>query len=626
MHSISFGDQSLIGRVRLDPRKQLALQVFLGVASVVFIILLLRIFVVQEESVRTARGRLAVGQVLANYFDAQLSDQLQQLARTAARLPQASPASAGSVLEDLRSRMDVSSYGVFLLDPNGQPIAADPPEIGIVGAQLVKRAEVAEALSQGRAAVSGIHQGPGGRGQFGLVVPARIAWVSEGAAPSSVGVLIDPSNARFTDIVAASRSISPLTTAEVVDQFAVVVTATQRERVILPGQFVDLYLAGLRTQEPAISNNVLIPGEAAGEGHLVVFVPLRRAPWGLALSGPESEMLAPIRKWDPPLVALGVATLIILVGLAWLTARSVIQPVRTLIAAAHQIARGDLTSEVPMAGGGDLMQLSSALNEMRRGLREAELARAEIDQLKDEFISSVSHELRTPLGYIKGYTTTLLRSDVGWDQASIQDFLHIIDESSDQLEELVDHLLDMSRITEGVLSVVPEPMRLGSLVLEVAQKAGMRSSTHAITTDVGTNFPLVLADRARIQQVLGNLVDNAMKYSPNGGRVLIGARHDDKVAIIRVEDEGIGIPDGHLEAVFDRFHRGADARVRTIRGVGLGLPICRGIVQAHGGRIWAEHALLGGTVVSFTLPLDTTDFSGFGDADINEGALTRPRV
>ena len=279
-----------------------------------------------------------------------------------------------------------------------------------------------------------------------------------------------------------------------------------------------------------------------------------------------------------------------------------------------------------MAGGGDLMQLSSALNEMRRGLRDAELARAEIDQLKDEFISSVSHELRTPLGYIKGYTTTLQRTDVGWDQASIQDVLHIIDESSDQLEELVDHSLDMSRITEGVLSVVPEPMRLDSLALEVAQKAGMRSSSHSIATEVAADFPLVFADRARIQQVLGNLVDNATKYSPGGGRVTISAWHSEHEATVRVEDEGIGIPEADLEAVFDRFHRGADSRVRTIRGVGLDLPICCGIVQAHGGRIWAEHALPGGTAVSFTVALDTTDFGGIENSDVDQSVLMRPRL
>ena len=122
----------------------------------------------------------------------------------------------------------------------------------------------------------------------------------------------------------------------------------------------------------------------------------------------------------------------------------------------------------------------------------------------------------------------------------------------------------------------------------------MRSSSHTLTTEVAPNLPLVLADRARIQQVLGNLGDNAMKYSPNGGRVTISARFSENEAIVSVQDEGIGIPEGQLEAVFDRFHRGADARVRTVRGVGLGLPICRGIIQAHGGgsgpnrRFWGE--------------------------------------
>src|SRR5438105_11934271 len=153
-------------------RAQLALQVAVGVASVVLLFSLLRVYIVQEEVDRVGRQREAVGQVLANYVDAQLSDQLQQLARASSRLPGTAPA---ALLEDLRSRLDTGAFGVFLLDAGGQPVAADPAPIGPVGADLVARPEVAEALGQGRAAVSAVHAGPGGRAQFGLVVPARLA-------------------------------------------------------------------------------------------------------------------------------------------------------------------------------------------------------------------------------------------------------------------------------------------------------------------------------------------------------------------------------------------------------------------------------------------------------------------
>jgi signal transduction histidine kinase len=578
-------------------RAQLALQVAVGVASVVLLFSLLRVYIVQEEVDRVGRQRQAVSQVLANYVDGQLSDQLQQLARASARLPTTGATGAAAVLEDLRSRVDTGSFGVFVLDATGQPVAADPGAIGPVGADLAARPEVAEALAQGRAAVSAVHAGPGGRAQYGLLVPARL---TAAGPPGAIGVVIDPTNRRLAELVEASLSIGGRTGAELVDQRGTVVAATERERVLLPGRVASLYLTRLQARQPGTA---IAPaaGQPDGEPYLVAFTPLKNAPWGLALSGPESEVLAPIQRYQIPLVGILAATLVVLVGLAVLTGRSVIGPVRELIGAAHRIAAGDLTSRVPRAGGGELAQLARALEEMRVGLRDAELARQEVDRLKDEFVSSVSHELRTPLGYIKGYATTLLRRDARWDQTTAREFLTIIDESSDQLEELVDHLLDMSRIAEGVLTVVPEPLDLRAVVGEVAQRAGSRSADHPIYVAIDSDLPPVLGDHGRVLQVLGNLIDNAIKYSPDGGPVTISAEVAGDEVVVAVRDRGMGIPEEMLSAVFDRFQRGRHPEVLKIRGVGLGLPICRGIVEAHGGSIWAERAPDAGSIVRFTL-------------------------
>lgn len=587
----------------LSLRAQLALQVAVGVASVVLLFLVLRAYIVQAELDRTARQRQAVGQVLANYVDAQLGDQLLQLARTAARLSQVGRPGAATLLEDLRSRVEAGAYGVFLLDASGAPIAADPPGIGAAGADLARRPEVVDLLAQGRSAVSGVHDGPGGRAQFGLVVPSRL--VADGP-PGAMGIIVDPTSRRLAELVEASLALGGRTAAEVVDQHGVVVAATARERALLPGRFVDMYMLQLRARE--VGTAIAPPSaDPAGERHLIVFTPLKNAPWGLALSGPEAEVLAPVRRFDPALVALALASLAILVGLAVLTARSVIGPVRSLIGAAGRIARGDLTSAVPNAGEGELRQLAGALEDMRLGLRQAEAGRAEVDRLKDELISSVSHELRTPLGYIKGYTTTLMRRDTSWEPETARGFLEIIDQSSDQMEELVDHLLDMSRFAEGVLAVSPEPCRLWPLAREVARRMAVRSAAHPIELLVPPELPTVLADSGRIQQVLSNLLDNAIKYSPGGGRITISAEQADGEIVVAVRDRGLGIPEEQLGAVFDRFHRGRDAEVMKIRGVGLGLPICRGIVEAHGGRIWAERAATRGTIMRFTLrtaPMD----------------------
>jgi two-component system sensor histidine kinase KdpD len=152
-----------------------------------------------------------------------------------------------------------------------------------------------------------------------------------------------------------------------------------------------------------------------------------------------------------------------------------------------------------------------------------------------------------------------------------------------------------------VLTVVPEPTELLPLVRELARRAGARSAEHPIQIWVPGDLPLVMADRGRVQQVLGNLIDNAVKYSPAGGKIAITAERADSLVRVSVRDQGIGIPVDQLTSVFDRFHRGRDPRISRVRGVGLGLPICRGIVEAHGGTIWAERAPERGTVVRFTL-------------------------
>lgn len=597
-------------RLRLDLRAQLALQVAIGLASVVILVLLLRAYLLQEEVDRAARGRLAVGQVLANYVDAKLGDQLQQLARGAARLQSAGAGGSATVVEDLRSRLDATVYGVYLLDGHGNVVAADPPAVGDVGRTIARRPDVADSLTQGRAVVSGVHAGPGGRAQVGVVVPVRLAWLATdsdpGRAQGAIGLAFDPTNPRFGELVESARSLGGDTTAEVVDQAGLVVASSQRERTLLPGRYPVLNREWARSREPGTAL-VLPMGEGTADRHLVAMLPLRLAAWALLLGGPESEVLAPLQRWDPPLVALALASLSVLIVLATLTARSVINPVRALIIAAHRIARGDFDSEVPRAGGGELRQLATTLDDMRQDLRSARDARDDVDRLKDEFVSSISHELRTPLGYIKGYTTTLLRTDADWDADTQREFLGIIDQSSDQLEELVDHLLDISRISEGRLAVEPEQLRIEVLADEVARRASGRVAGHAIEVAIPESLPMVLADRDRIGQVLGNLIDNAIKYSPDGGRITITAVASGEEVVVAVRDEGIGIPQELLATVFDRFQRGNHPRVRTIRGTGLGLPICRGIVEAHGGRIWAERAPDRGTIVRFTLPVAVSE-------------------
>ncbi len=237
-------------------------------------------------------------------------------------------------------------------------------------------------------------------------------------------------------------------------------------------------------------------------------------------------------------------------------------------------------------------------------------AEEELNRLKDEFLSTVSHELRTPLGYIKGYATTLLLPDAPQDEKTTRRCLEVIVEASDEIQELVGNLLDMSKIGAGVLSVEPRPVRLSSLARAAVERLRVRTRGHRLRVAVPAHLPLVAADAHRTEQVLYNLIDNAIKYSPDGGRISIAAVAKGNEVEVSVADQGMGIPSDELGQLFSRFHRGRAARTRAIGGSGLGLAICKGIVEAHGGRIWAESPVPGrppgatpGTVLRFTLPV-----------------------
>ena len=235
-------------------------------------------------------------------------------------------------------------------------------------------------------------------------------------------------------------------------------------------------------------------------------------------------------------------------------------------------------------------------------------ADAKVDRLKDEFLSTVSHELRTPLGFIMGYATSLLLPDATEDKVTIRKYITVIADASKELRELVDNLLDMAKIGADSLSVAPAPTRLAPLAHAAVERIRSRDTPHRFTITVPASLPAVRADAHRIEQVLYNLLDNAIKYSPEGGRIAVRAEAGDDVVMVSVLDEGLGIQADELVAVFERFHRGTTARTRGIAGTGLGLAICRGIVEAHAGRIWADSPPVRpgrarGTAIRFTIPI-----------------------
>jgi signal transduction histidine kinase len=241
---------------------------------------------------------------------------------------------------------------------------------------------------------------------------------------------------------------------------------------------------------------------------------------------------------------------------------------------------------------------------MARRIASLEAAR-ELARMQDEFVSTVSHELRTPLGFIKGYTTTLLRQDAEWDAATRTEFLRIIDEEADRLRELIDNLLDSSRLESGAIGMTREPTRIAPLLRSVAERAQAAYPEMALRVVAPDGLPILEIDSTRIAQVLDNLLSNAAKYAP-GAAVELRARREGEAVLIDVEDRGPGIANEHLSQMFQRFYRAPETQ-RSVRGTGLGLYICRKIVESHGGQIGVDSQPGRGTRFYFTLPLATLE-------------------
>ena len=227
----------------------------------------------------------------------------------------------------------------------------------------------------------------------------------------------------------------------------------------------------------------------------------------------------------------------------------------------------------------------------------------ELDRLRSELVANVSHELRTPLGLIKLLCSNLLREDVRFPEAERREFLGEIEEESDKLERIVGNLLDISRIQNGRLQLDKQPMNLRELIERVITSTTTLDTAHRFAQDLPSTPFVAIVDAKRIEQVLSNLLNNAIKYSPPGGTITVrGIREGDQL-LIQVSDQGIGIAQSDLARIFERFYRADNETTRRVGGVGLGLAICREIVEAHGGSIWAESTQNVGSTFSFILPL-----------------------
>jgi signal transduction histidine kinase len=296
--------------------------------------------------------------------------------------------------------------------------------------------------------------------------------------------------------------------------------------------------------------------------------------------------------WQLALTALVSAAIALM--LSRLLARGMTQPLRDMAKAAGRMETGDYSTRVRTRSRDEVGQLADAFNTMSAELQQ-------LEQLRRDLVANVSHELKTPITALRAHLENILDGVERPDPATLQVMLA----QSERLGRLVEQLLDLSRLESGDVPLDREPVSLAPIVTQVLSEIEVARADRGVSveSDVPVDLPRVNADRERIHQVLFNLVDNAVRFTPPGGSVAVRAARLNGRCEVRVVDTGTGIPPEHLPRLFERFYRVDPARSREDGGTGIGLAIARSVVEAHGGHIRAESQPGAGSTFTFDLPV-----------------------
>jgi signal transduction histidine kinase len=227
----------------------------------------------------------------------------------------------------------------------------------------------------------------------------------------------------------------------------------------------------------------------------------------------------------------------------------------------------------------------------------------ELDRLKTNLLSTISHELRTPMASIKGYASLLLMYDRKLKKEQKNESLEAIDRSTDRLAELIDRLLDMSRLDAGLLKMTLLPVDPKELVNIAVSEAKLRSPDFDFKNEAGARLPEIMADSKRLRQIIDNLLENAVKYSPPKTVITLKTEVKPEGLQISITDQGRGIAEAEFKKIFERMYRIEQRLQKDPGGLGLGLSLCKALVEAHGGRIWVESVIDKGSTFYFTIPL-----------------------
>ncbi len=365
------------------------------------------------------------------------------------------------------------------------------------------------------------------------------------------------------------------------------------------------------------------------------YVPIKELGWGVLIQRPVADIYVEVEQLRTTIIWVTIAAVFLVLPVGWLMSRQIAKPISQLASASERVARGDLSTSVDVKSSNEIGVLAHSFNRMIVSLRESkdelqqwgeELEKkvhertAELEQRgqeladtnvrleemsrhKSQFLANMSHELRTPLNSIIGYTKLILDGVEGDINEEQQKDLHIVYTNSEHLLELINGLLDLSRIETGKTVLSYEEFTISDLLPEaisiVEQLAREKELT--LTHSVAPEIDQLNADRAKIKQVLINILGNAIKFT-NKGSVKLNVAENDNDFIFSVTDTGIGMKKEDLEAIFDSFKQVGPAQIAGYEGTGLGLAISKQFVEMHGGRIWAESEPGKGSTFTFTLP------------------------
>jgi signal transduction histidine kinase len=508
-------------------------------------------------------------------------------------------AAGGSDLERaLRPLAEANGGWIMVFDAQGR---ASMNTLGTVEANTpdaARRRWIEETWETRQPRVSDLHHGRHlGRAVLSVFVPA----LRNGETTAVLALAWPPE--QLSELL-ARQPLPGSTTAMLVDGTNRILASSTTTESLL-GQSAPASLAN----RPANGGGLLEGVGPGGVASSIAYAPVTGTPWTVALFAPSATLR--LERLSVPFALAGIA--MILLGLAaQLAARLagyIAQPVRALAEAADRIVAGEpVAPTAKRAALLEIAELERALvragaNERARRSEEARRAAAEAASLaKDELLATVSHELRTPLQSISAWTRTLAaRRD---DPALVERAVGVIDRSVRQVVKLLDDLLDASRLAIGQARLEPAPVDLARLVrqqIEAAQPQAAQKEL-VIETDLPASL-IVAADPMRLEQIVANLLGNAIKFTPTGGRIAASLRAVDGFVELAIADDGPGIATEALPHVFDRYWQAAEAGARPKRGVGLGLAIAKQLVELHGGSIAVASEGLGkGATFTVALP------------------------